>query len=153
MVVDAFGRTFKSNRNSFNSDYSNAISKNNSNASNEISTHLYTSSSNIISPHALGQIRYNDLDQTKATQIHVSYITADAIDIKEFLLKLLPQMSKIYIQDKLYSTSYIEYAVNAIIDNATFITISVSVLRSNFADGNNFANLLEVILKITSPSR
>jgi len=148
-MTDAFGRIFTNNPNSFNLS-NNAISKSsNSNATaNEISTYFYTSSNNIISPHALGQIRYNNIDQTKATQIHISYTTKDAIDIKEFLIKLSPQ-TKIYIQDKLYSTSYIEYIAGTIIDNGTFTTINVSVLRSNFVDVTNFANLLEVILKTT----
>ena len=145
-MVDAFGRIFTSNRNSFNLSYGNAISKSNNASNNEISSYLYTSSNNIISPHALGQIRYNNIDQTRATQIHISYTTNDFTDIKESLLKLSPQISKIYIQDKLYSTSYIEYAVNTITDRGMFITIGVSVLRS--ADVNNFANLLEVIVKI-----
>ena len=152
-MVDAFGRIFTSNRNSFNLSYGNAISKNsNSNAGNEISSYLYTSSNNIISPHALGQIRYNNIDQTRATQIHISYTTNDFTDIKESLLKLSPQISKIYIQDKLYSTSYIEYKVNTITNNGAFITIGVSVLRSNFTDVSSFANLLEVAVKITIPS-
>jgi hypothetical protein len=149
-MTDAFGRIFTNNPNSFNLSYSNANAKssnNNANA-NEIVTYFYTSSNNIISPHALGQIRYNNIDQTKATQIHISYTTKDAIDVKESLLKLSPQ-TKIYIQDKLYSTSYIEYIAGTIIDNGAFITIGVSVLRSSFADVNNFANLLEVILKTT----
>jgi hypothetical protein len=132
-MTDAFGRKYTNNPNSFNLS-NNAISKSsNSNATaNEISTYFYTSSNNIISPHALGQIRYNNIDQTKATQIHISYTTKDAIDIKEFLIKLSPQ-TKIYIQDKLYSTSYIEYIAGTI----------------NFVDVTNFANLLEVILKTT----
>jgi hypothetical protein len=148
-MTDAFGRKYTNNPNSFNLS-NNAISKssNNNATTNEISTYFYTSSNNIISPHALGQIRYNNLDQTKATQIHISYTTKDAIDVKEFLIKLSPQ-TKIYIQDKLYSTSYIEYIAGTIIDNGTFTTINVSVLRSNFVDVTNFANLLEVILKTT----
>jgi hypothetical protein len=148
-MTDAFGRKYTNNPNSFNIS-NNAISKssNNNATTNEISTYFYTSSNNIISPHALGQIRYNNLDQTKATQIHISYTTKDAIDVKEFLIKLSPQ-TKIYIQDKLYSTSYIEYIAGTIIDNGTFTTINVSVLRSNFVDVTNFANLLEVILKTT----
>jgi hypothetical protein len=148
-MTDAFGRKYTNNPNSFNIS-NNAISKssNNNATTNEISTYFYTSSNNIISPHALGQIRYNNLDQTKATQIHISYTTKDAIDVKEFLIKLSPQ-TKIYIQDKLYSTSYIEYIAGTIIDNGTFTTINVSVFRSNFVDVTNFANLLEVILKTT----
>ena len=143
--MDALGRNTKNNPNSFNLS-SSAIQKNSSSSSaSTSSTYLYISSSNIISPHALGQIRYNNINQTIATQIHISYITNDAIDVKESLLKLSP-ISKIYIQDKLYSTSYIEYAVNTITDRGMFITIGVSVLRS--ADVNNFANLLEVIVKI-----
>ena len=115
-MTDAFGRKYTNNPNSFNFSYNNANAKssNNNATANEISTYFYTSSNNIISPHALGQIRYNNIDQTKATQIHISYTTKDAIDIKESLLKLSPQISKIYIQDKLYSTSYIEYVVNTI---------------------------------------
>ena len=151
-MVDAFGRIFTSNRNSFNLSYGNAISKSNNASNNEISSYLYTSSNNIISPHALGQIRYNNIDQTRATQIHISYTTNDFIDIKESLLKLSPQISKIYIQDKLYSTSYIEYKVNTTTNNGAFITIGVSVLRSNFTDVSSFANLLEVAVKITIPS-
>ena len=149
-MTDAFGRKYTNNPNSFNFSYTNANAKssNNGNA-NETITYFYTSSNNVISPHALGQIRYNNTDQTKATQIHISYTTKDAIDIKESLLQLSPQISKIYIQDKLYSTSYIEYIAGTIIDNGTFTTINVSVLRSNFVDVNNFANLLEVILKTT----
>ena len=150
-MVDAFGRIFTSNRNSFNLSYGNAISKSNNASNNEISSYLYTSSNNIISPNALGQIRYNNIDQTRATQIHISYITNDLIDVKESLLKLSPQISKIYIQDKLYSTSYIEYKVNTTTNNSTFMTIGVSVLRSNFTDVS-FANLLEVAVKITIPS-
>ena len=148
-MTDAFGRKYTNNPNSFNLS-NNAISKssNNNATTNEISTYFYTSSNNIISPHALGQIRYNNLDQTKATQIHISYTTKDAIDVKEFLIKLSPQ-TKIYIQDKLYSTSYIEYIAGTIIDNGTFTTINVSVFRSNFVDVTNFANLLDVILKTT----
>jgi hypothetical protein len=120
-MTDAFGRKYTNNPNSFNIS-NNAISKssNNNATTNEISTYFYTSSNNIISPHALGQIRYNNLDQTKATQIHISYTTKDAIDVKEFLIKLSPQ-TKIYIQDKLYSTSYIEYIAGTIIDNGMHI--------------------------------
>ena len=142
--MDALGRNTKNNPNSFNLS-SSAIQKNSSSSASTSSTYLYISSSNIISPHALGQIRYNNINQTIATQIHISYITNDAIDVKESLLKLSP-ISKIYIQDKLYSTSYIGYKVNTITNNGAFITIGVSVLRS--ADVNNFANLLEVIVKI-----
>ena len=151
-MVDAFGRIFTSNRNSFNLSYGNAISKSNNASNNEISSYLYTSSNNIISPHALGQIRYNNIDQTRATQIHISYTTNDFTDIKESLQKLSPQISKIYIQDKLYGTSYIEYKVNTTTNNGAFITIGVSVLRSNFTDVSSFANLLEVAVKITIPS-
>ena len=149
-MTDAFGRKYTNNPNSFNFSYTNANAKssnNNANA-NEIVTYFYTSSNNIISPHALGQVWYNNIDQTKATQIHISYTTKDDTDIKESLLKLSPQ-TKIYIQDKLYSTSYIEYIVGTTIDNGAFTTINVSVLRSSFADVNSFANLLEVILKTT----
>ena len=147
-MTDAFGRIFTNNPNSFNLSYSNANAKSSSSNTNEIVTYFYTSSNNIISPHALGQIRYNNIDHTKATQIHISYTTKDDIDVKEFLIKLSPQ-TKIYIQDKLYSTSYIEYIAGTIIDNGAFITIGVSVLRSSFANLNNFANLLEVIIKTT----
>ena len=151
--MDKFGRIYKNNPNSFNLSSNNASSKNNSTSTsaNEISTYFYTSSNNVISPHALGQIRYNNIDQTKATQIHISYTTNDAIDVKASLLKLSPQISKINIQDKLYSTSYIEYIVNTIADNTTFITINVSVLRFNFANVNTFANLTEVLIRTTAP--
>ena len=146
--MDSFGRVINlNNPNSFHStNTSSAIAKQVSSSSVEISTYFYTSSNNLISPHALGQIRYNNLEQTKATQIHISYTTADFIDVT-FLLNLSPKFSKIYIQDKLYGTPYIEYIVDAIIDNNTFITVSVSVLRSNVAN-ISFTNLLEVILRI-----
>ena len=142
--MDSLGRNTKNSQNAFNLSYnSNAIQKNST--ANTPITYFYISSGNIISPHALGQIRYNNINKTIATQIHISYITNDLIDVKESILKISP-FSKIYIQDKLYNTSYIEYTVNMITDRGMFMTLGVSVLRS--ADANNFANLLEVILKI-----
>ena len=61
--MDALGRNTKNNPNSFNLYYnSSAIQKNSSSSSaSTSSTYLYISSSNIISPHALGQIRYNNI--------------------------------------------------------------------------------------------
>ena len=151
--MDHFGRNGRSSQNSFNLSNNNASSKSIVGSANEISTFHYTSSNNIISPHALGQIRYNNIDQTRATQIYISYITSDAIDSKASLLKLSPKISKIYIQDKLYSTSYIEYMVDTITDNTTFITINVSVLRFNMTDVNTIANLTEVLIRTTAPAR
>ena len=88
-------------------------------------------------------IRYNNSDQKLATQIAVSYLTRDAIDIDSFFA-LVTQTTIIYIQEQGSSINWIpiKYTVNGAI---TVITnnyyIFTVVYQSSEGSGNTgFSN-------------
>ena len=76
--------------------------------------YLYSSSTNTTMTPTNNQIRYNNTDQKLATQVSVSHLTRDAIDIDSFLV-LVTQTTIIYIQEQGSSVNWIKYSVNGVI--------------------------------------
>ena len=111
--------------------------------------YLYNNNLTITAPPANGQIRYNNASLPLATQIFVSHLTRDNIDIDAFLA-LISQLSIIYIQDQDSSLNYIRYNVIApptLTPNA-FITIPVAVLDSSGTGSSNFPAGMNVFMSI-----
>ena len=76
--------------------------------------YLYDSSTNTTMTPLSSQIRYNNSDQKLATQVSVSHLTRDLIDIDQFL-GLVTQTTIIYIQEQGSSVNWIKYTVNGAI--------------------------------------
>ena len=118
-------------------------------SSNTSNIYLYNSSTVILPPPGTSQIRYNNTVQSNATEIYISHLTRDGIDIDEFLT-LINNLSIIYIQDQNSSLNYIKYSVSGtptIVLN-DYITIPVSVIVSAGTGTSNFINGHNIFMSI-----
>ncbi len=94
---------------------------------------------------------WNNTTQTSATQINISHITEDNIDI-DLLLALITTGDFLVIQDEDDSTNFQKWQVTApttTIPNL-YVEVPVSLVNSGGAGTTNFANNLKVILAIVS---
>lgn len=93
---------------------------------------------------ANGQIRYNQTVQQNASQVCISHLTRDTIDIDAFL-NLVDKSTLIYIQDQNTSLNYIKYSITSppSISPNNFFIFNVLFLEgegdglTNFANGHN----------------
>lgn len=124
--------------------------------------YLYNSSQVITAPPLSGFIRYNNTVQDNATEIYISHLTRDNIDIDVFFGQITP-VTEVYIQDQNDSINFIQYNVLATPDITpnTYVTLSVSKRSSGgtgqdqFPNGHNliisfFTNGIEVDGRLTS---
>ena len=96
-----------------------------------------------------GNIIWNNVDQLISTQINVSHLTTDDIDVDVFL-SLLKSGDTIIIQDANDSDNYITYTVNGAetVHPNSYVEIPVTCSGSGGIVG--FANTHEIIMVITS---
>lgn len=111
--------------------------------------YLYNNNLTITSPPAAGQIRYNNAVIPAATEIYISHLTRDNVDIDVFLA-LISQLSIIYIQDQDSSINYIRYNVTAppVLTPNAFITIPVTVLDTSGTGATNFPAGMNLFMSI-----
>lgn len=112
--------------------------------------YLYNSSTdtNLITINN-GQIRYNNSVQPSATQICISHLTRDGIDIDPFL-ELVAINNIIYIQDQSTSANYIKYKVvgpPSVVPNSYYI-FTVLHLDSAGTGATNFPNGHNIFMSI-----
>lgn len=74
---------------------------------------LYKSRATLLVPPGTGNIRYSNAVQQLATQIYVSHMTDDAIDI-DFYLQQIQIGDLLYLQDRTTSLNYIKYLVTGV---------------------------------------
>lgn len=74
--------------------------------------YLFNSSSTVTASPSSGQITYDDAKQSNATNIYISHITDDNIDIEVFY-KQLSILNDVYIQDRNDSQNNIQYNIRA----------------------------------------
>ena len=103
--------------------------------------YLYNSSQVITAPPPSGFIRYNNTVQDDATEIYISHLTRDNIDIDVFFSQITP-VTEVYIQDQNDSVNFIQYNVLATpsIPPNSYVTISVSKRSSGGTGQNQFPN-------------
>ena len=112
--------------------------------------YLYNSSTIITPPPSNSQIRYNNVVQNNATEIYVSHLTRDGLDIDEFLA-LINNLSIIYIQDQNSSLNYIRYTVigDPVVLPNDYVSIPVAVLNSAGTGATNFPNGHNIFMTIS----
>lgn len=95
-------------------------------------------------------IRWDDVTpQISATELGISTITGDSVDVTIFL-QLLQVGDTIVIQDKNVSANFQTWEVSgAITDNTTWFSVPVTYIDSGGTGASNFANNIEVILAIS----
>ncbi len=116
----------------------------------------------ITAPPPSGFIRYNNTVQDNATEIYISHLTRDNIDIDVFFSQITP-VTEVYIQDQNSSGNFIQYNVLATPDITpdAYVTLSVSKRSSGgtgqdqFPNGHNliisfFTNGIEVDGRLTA---
>ena len=94
---------------------------------------------------------WNNITQISATQINISHITEDNIDIDIFL-NLISEGNVLIIQDEDNSTSFQKWEVTGpitIIPNS-YVEVPVTLITSSGQGTTNFPNNLKVILAIIS---
>ncbi len=124
--------------------------------------YLYTSSQQDFPPISGGEIKYNATFQSVATEIFISNLTRDNINIDIFF-KQISTSTEVYIQDQNSSTNFIIYNVLAVpvVQPNTFVTISVSTRQyggtgqTSFPEGapvllSFFTNGIEVDTRLTA---
>ena len=113
--------------------------------------YLYDNSTVVLAQPGIGKIRYNNSIQDNATEIYVSSLTRDGIDIDEFLT-LICDLSIIYIQDQNSSINFIKYSVVGIptILINDYITIPVLKQSSGGSGSYNFPNGQQIFMSIFS---
>lgn len=104
-------------------------------------------------PPNAGTIRWNNLTQANATQIHTSHLTDTFLDVDIFLA-LLKENDTLIIQDRNNSANYQRWRVNAapIVADNSFITFPVTLINSTTTFTNNQSLILAVVSAgITGP--
>ena len=109
--------------------------------------YLYNSSQVITAPPPSGFIRYNNIVQDNATEIYISHLTRDNIDIDVFFNQITI-ITEVYIQDQNSSTDFIQYNVVATpsITPNSYVTLSVSKRSSNGTGSSQFPNGHNILL-------
>ena len=114
--------------------------------------YLYHNSTVHVSPPNVGEVRFNNANNTLATTLWISHIThgANGVDIDVFLA-LITSVSIIYLQEADNSLNYIKYNVttNPVIVENNYITLQVSQLSSGGSGASNFGNV-DLIMSIFS---
>lgn len=95
-----------------------------------------------------GDILWNNSIQTSATQINVSHITNDGIDI-DIYLALLQKTEVVTLQDKGNSSNYQTWLIsNTPVNNTNYWTIPVTLQASGGTGTTNFTNGQELIFAL-----
>ncbi len=104
-------------------------------------------------PPNAGTIRWNNLTQVNATQIHTSHLTDTFLDVDIFLA-LLKENDTLIIQDRNNSANYQKWRINGtpIVADNSFITFPVTLINSTATFTSNQSLILAVISSgITGP--
>lgn len=101
--------------------------------------------STTVTPPNPGYIRWNNLTQANATQIHASHLTEHLIDVDIFL-GLLKQNDIIVIQDRNNSANFQRWRINGtpIVSDNSFVTLPVSLLNSTTTFTSNQSLILAI---------
>lgn len=114
--------------------------------------YLYRNSTVNVSPPDVGEVRFNNANNTIATTLWISHIThgPNGVDIDVFLA-LITSVSIIYLQQADNSLNYIKYNVttNPVIVENNYITLQVSQLSTGGSGASNFGNV-DLIMSIFS---
>jgi hypothetical protein len=97
-----------------------------------------------------GDIRWNNATQASATQINLSHINADGVDIDIFLA-LIKTNDVIIVQDKNLSDNFQKFTVSATpIIQTGYVEIPVTLTSSSGTGTTNFANNHPLIVAVVS---
>lgn len=115
--------------------------------------YLYNSTTTLTATPANGYISYNSSGLPNASQIFISHLTRDGIDIEVFF-KQLSTLTDIYIQDQNVSENYIQYNITGppVITVGSKVTIPVAIRSSSGTGSTNFPNGHNVLLSFFSNS-
>ena len=73
--------------------------------------YLYNNIKNVLTPPPdIGDIIYNNINQENATEIYISHLTRDGLDIERYYNDLT-DLNYVYIQDQTNSTNFIKYTI------------------------------------------
>jgi hypothetical protein len=97
-----------------------------------------------------GDILWNNATQISATQINISHINSDGVDVDIFLA-LIKTGDVIIVQDKNLSDNFQKFTVSATPTLLTgYITVPVTLTSSGGTGTTNFANNHQLIVAIVS---
>ena len=92
--------------------------------------YLYNNNNNLSLPVQNGQIRANNLNNQLVTELYISQLTSDNIDIDVFLLQITT-LSIIYMQDRNNSANNVRFNVTGSISVVPNVYVSVPVVYSS----------------------
>ena len=97
-----------------------------------------------------GDLLWNNATQTSATQLNISHINSDGVDVDIFL-SLIKTGDVIIVQDKVLSDNFQKWTVSATPTMQTgYIEVPVTLTSSGGTGTTNFANNLALIVAIVS---
>lgn len=125
--------------------------------------YLYNNIKNVLTPPPdIGDIIYNNINQENATEIYISHLTRDGLDIERYYNDLT-DLNYVYIQDQTTSANFIKYTITGAPTIITESYISIPVIVEDKGGtgattfGNNhdimlsfFSNLIEVDARIST---
>lgn len=107
--------------------------------------YLYNFSSSLTPPPNSGQIIFNNNVYNNVSNVYISHITSDTIDIDAFLNLISPN-NILYIQDRDTSLKYVQFnVINSSIIPNNYINITVSYIAS---EGTFFLNNHNIFFSI-----
>ena len=124
---------------------------NSSSGDSNSNIYLYNNSNITTAPPSNGQIRFNNAAHTLTTEIYISHLTRNGLDVDPFLA-LISQLSVIYIQTDNDHTNYVKFNVNSspIITPNSYFTVLVTFLEGGGTGLTNFSNGQDIFLSIFS---
>lgn len=115
-------------------------------AGTSTSFYKYNANTSQTVPPPNGKIDWNNATQTLSTQLFVSMLTADNVDIDIFLA-LINAGDNLIIQDQNLSNNYQKWEVSgAPVNNSGYWTFPVTLVTSTYSFSNNDAIILAVSL-------
>jgi hypothetical protein len=101
--------------------------------------------STTITPPNPGYIRWNNLTQANATQIHASHLTENLVDVDIFL-SLLKQNDIIVVQDRNNSANFQRWRINGtpLVADNSFVTFPVTLINSTASFTGNQSLILAI---------
>lgn len=122
---------------------------NSSSSNNNSNIYLYNNNLTTTAPPANGQIRFNNSVNQNATQVYISHMTRDGIDVDPFI-SLISQLSILYIQDQDDSANYIKYNVNSAptITPNSYVSVNVTFLEGGGTGLNAFPAGMNIFLSL-----
>ncbi len=106
----------------------------------------YNISTTVGAPPASGTIRFNNATQISATEMYMSVLASDGLDLTNFIRQMRVG-DTMYLQDEAASANYQNWEVTvAPVIAGGYATIGISLLNSAGTGTTNFANALPTII-------